>query len=78
MDIAAPLPAPAILLDLDGTLINSLPSIVASCRVALRALGHEVAPSFDIASVIGPPMDEVMRSLLAPYGDPRIAEGVAA
>jgi hypothetical protein len=31
----------SVLLDLDGTLIDSQPGILASCRVALRALGHE-------------------------------------
>jgi phosphoglycolate phosphatase len=70
--------APCLLLDLDGTLVDSQPGILASCRAALRSLGHEPGPSMDLASVIGPPMDDVMRYLLAPYGDDRIAEGVAA
>ena len=32
----------------------------------------------DLSEVIGPPMDDVMRSLLAPYSDDRVAEAVAA
>lgn len=70
--------APSLLLDLDGTLVDSQPGILASCRAALRSLGHEPGPSMDLASIIGPPMDDVMRYLLTPYGDDRIAEAVAA
>lgn len=71
-------PAPAILLDLDGTLVDSQPGIVSSCRVALSALGHPAPePSLDLSAMIGPPI-EVMRLLLEPYGDDPGAEGVAA
>ena len=38
----------AILLDLDGTLIDSRPGIAASCEAALRALGHAPDPAFDV------------------------------
>ena len=69
---------PSVLLDLDGTLIDSQPGILASCKAALRALGHEPAPLFDLAAAIGPPIDDVMRLLLAPYGDDRVAEAVVA
>jgi phosphoglycolate phosphatase len=68
----------AILLDLDGTLIDSEPGILSSCRAALRALGHETDPKMEIASIIGPPMEDVMRYLLAQFGDDRVAEGVNA
>lgn len=57
-----------ILLDLDGTLIDSQPGILASCRAALRALGHEADPVMDITSIIGPPIQDVMRYLLAQFG----------
>jgi len=69
---------PAILLDLDGTLIASEPGILSSCRAALRALGHETDPAMDIASIIGPPIEDVMRYLLEPFGDDRVAEAVDA
>jgi phosphoglycolate phosphatase len=71
-------PAPAVLLDLDGTLIDSQPGILSSCQAALRTLGHVPGPMHDLSAVIGPPMDDVMRFLLAPYGDDRVAEAVAA
>src|SRR5258708_40309403 len=69
---------PSVFLDLDGTLIDSQPGILASCRVALRTLGHEPQSSLDISSLVGPPVEEVMRVLLKPYGDDRVTEAGAA
>jgi phosphoglycolate phosphatase len=68
----------AVLLDLDGTLIDSQPGILASCRAALRALGHEPDETLDIRRVIGPPLEDSMQILLQPYGDDRVDEAVAA
>lgn len=68
----------AILLDLDGTLIASEPGILSSCRAALRSLGHDTDPRMDIASIIGPPIEDVMRYLLQQFGDDRVAEAVDA
>ncbi len=68
----------AILLDLDGTLIDSRPGIAASCEAALRALGHAPDPSFDVTPLIGPPMPQVIRRLLQSYGDDRFEAGIAA
>jgi len=68
----------AVLLDLDGTLIDSLPGIRASSLAALRALGHTPDPATDFRALVGPPLPEVMRRLLLPYGDDRIAAGVTA
>lgn len=70
--------APAILLDLDGTLIDSEPGIVSSCRAALRTLGHELPAQINIESVIGPPMEDVMTYLLSSYGDPHVQEAIEA
>jgi len=72
------LPTCSVLLDLDGTLIDSQPGILASCLAALRTLGHEPDEILDIKRVIGPPLEDVMQFLLQPYGDDRIAEAVAA
>jgi len=69
---------PSVLLDLDGTLIDSQPGILASCRVALRALGHEPGAALDIAAIIGPPIEDVVRLLVKPYQDDRVDEAVAA
>jgi len=70
--------APTLLVDLDGTLIDSAPGILASVQAALRALGHAAPTTFDVASLIGPPIEDGMRALLAPLGDSRIADGVEA
>jgi phosphoglycolate phosphatase len=67
----------SVLLDLDGTLIDSYPGILASCHAALRALGHKPDESFDIRRIIGPPLEEIMQILLRSYGDDRVGEGVA-
>ena len=72
------MPSPAILLDLDGTLVDSEPGILSSCLAALRARGHTPDPSLDISAIIGPPIEDIMGVLLEPYGDDRIAEAVAA
>ena len=67
-----------VLLDLDGTLVDSYPGILASCLTALRALGHGPNDSLDIRRFIGPPLEEIMRILLQSYGDNRVGEAVAA
>jgi phosphoglycolate phosphatase len=71
-------PTCSVLLDLDGTLIDSQPGILASSLAALRALGHEPDETLDIKRAIGPPLEDMMRVLLQPYGDDRIGEAVAA
>jgi phosphoglycolate phosphatase len=71
-------PPCSVLLDLDGTLIDSQPGILASCLAALRTLGHEPNEILDIKRVIGPPLEDVMQVLLQPYGDDRVGEAVAA
>ncbi|MGK9232463.1 HAD hydrolase-like protein [Inquilinus limosus] len=68
----------SVLLDLDGTLVDSQPGILMSCRAALRALGHVPELSLDLSAIIGPPIDDVMRLLLEPFGDDRVIEAVAA
>ena len=71
-------PEPAILFDLDGTLVDSAPGIQASCGAALNALGHSSPAPPDLSGLIGPPLEDIMRTLLARYGDDRVVEGVAA
>jgi phosphoglycolate phosphatase len=67
-----------VLLDLDGTLVDSYPGMAESCVAALRALGHEPTETVDTRHLIGPPIEEAMGFLLQPYGDDRVSEGVAA
>ena len=68
----------AVLLDLDGTLIDSRPGIAASCLATLRVLGHSPDEAFDITPFIGPPLEEVLRVLLRTYDDDRLDEAVSA
>jgi len=71
-------PARSVLLDLDGTLIDSQPGIFASCLAALRALGHDPGEALDIKCAIGPPLEDMLQALLQTHGDDRIDEAVAA
>ncbi|MET4386551.1 phosphoglycolate phosphatase [Bradyrhizobium sp. F1.4.3] len=68
----------AVLLDLDGTLIDSRPGIAASCLAALRVLGHAPDEAFDITPFIGPPLEDALRALLQRYDDDRLDEAVVA
>jgi phosphoglycolate phosphatase len=72
------IPIGSVLLDLDGTLVDSQPGIFASCVAALRALGHEPNETLDIQRIIGPPLEDIMRMLLQRYGDDRIDEAAEA
>ncbi|MDR2188700.1 MAG: HAD hydrolase-like protein [Azonexus sp.] len=71
---------PHILFDLDGTLIDSAPAILASFRAAFAATGSAPARAID-DSVIGPPLDETLQ-LLAGSAEPariaRLAEAFKA
>jgi len=51
----------SVLLDLDGTLIDSYPGILASCVAALRALGHEPDETLDIKRTVGSPLEDIMQ-----------------
>lgn len=67
----------SLLFDLDGTLVDSKPGILASCEAAMRALGHR-PDGLDIDTLIGPPLETVMAEVLGRFGDDRVAEAVAA
>jgi len=66
--------APTLLLDLDGTLTDPAPGILAGVRVALTAMGREIPPDDDLLSMIGPPIRVSFRRLLGDDGD--IEDGV--
>jgi phosphoglycolate phosphatase len=72
-----PLAEAAILLDLDGTLADSRPGIVACFRHTLAELGHDPATSGDLTWAVGPPIAVSIRQLLAQYGDDRLDLGLA-
>jgi phosphoglycolate phosphatase len=65
------------LFDLDGTLTDSAPGIIASITAALLAVGHVPDPDLDLRWVIGPPIDGVMARLLGEDGTRRVAEAVS-
>lgn len=65
-----------IIFDLDGTIIDSVPGITASLVYAICQQGHVIDENINISSLIGPPMDKIVSTLLKPYGDERIAETV--
>lgn len=67
-----------LLIDLDGTLIDSRPGIAASLEAALRALGHTPDPAFDVTPMIGPPLPSVIGRVLAHYNDDRVDAGIDA
>lgn len=71
---------PHILFDLDGTLIDSAPAILASFRAAFAQTGIAPAVAID-ESVIGPPLTETLQ-LLSGSDDPaligRLAEAFKA
>jgi phosphoglycolate phosphatase len=71
-------PARSVLLDLDGTLVDSQPGIVASCTAALLALGHEPGDSNEIVRAIGPPLEEILQALLQARGDDRLDQAATA
>ena len=68
----------AVLLDLDGTIVDSYPGILSSCLATLRDLGHKPEETLDITNTIGPPLEDVMRVLLERYGDDRVDEAVVS
>jgi phosphoglycolate phosphatase len=70
-------PCRAVIFDLDGTLIDSRPGIVAGMRHALTQLGHELPADMPLDWAIGPPLVEVMARLLAPFGDGRAEQAAA-
>ncbi len=68
---------PTILFDLDGTIADSRPGIIASLRAGLHDLGHTPAPDEDFTWAVGPPLPEVWGRLMTQFGDDRVDLGMA-
>jgi phosphoglycolate phosphatase len=66
-----------VIFNLDGTLIDSRPGILAGIRHALAQLGHDLPSNIPLDWAIGPPLEEVMARLLEPCGDDRINQAVS-
>lgn len=54
--------SPLVLLDLDGTLTDSAPGIIASASAALAGLGREVPDADALRSFVGPPLSDSLRA----------------
>lgn len=65
-----------VLFDLDGTLIDSAPAILASYRDAFAAAGRAAVVPID-ASIVGPPLLETLQ-VLAGTTDAAVIEPLAA
>ncbi|MDE2334400.1 MAG: HAD hydrolase-like protein [Rhodospirillales bacterium] len=60
--------------DLDGTLVDSAPGITGCYRAALAEMGYQMPPDIGLPAMIGPPLLDVCRGLLARFGDTRADE----
>jgi phosphoglycolate phosphatase len=63
----------AILIDLDGTLTDPAPGILAGFRFAMASLGREIPAGYDLLSMIGPPIRRSFAQLLGGPDDVEIA-----
>ncbi len=59
----------AILVDLDGTIINSWPGIIGSYQHALRCMGVDCPPAEDLTWVVGPPSRRSFPKLIGAQRD---------
>lgn len=57
-----------------GIIVDSAPGISTSLIYILLQQGHIISDDISISSLVGPSMDEIVRRLLTPYHDNRIAE----
>jgi phosphoglycolate phosphatase len=69
---------PAIIFDLDGTLVDSRSAIVASLHHAQRQCGFEIDADDDLRWALGPPLRDIMKRLLRTDDAASIAGGIAA
>lgn len=67
-----------ILFDLDGTLSDPGPGIVACIQSALREMGHRPPAASELTQYIGPPLRGTFATLLATDDSARIEQAVAS
>jgi phosphoglycolate phosphatase len=68
-------PAPCVVFDLDGTLVDSAPGIVDCLAAALRANGYPVQHASSLKRFVGPPVADTLRALTG-LSDAGVAEAV--
>jgi len=66
----------AILFDMDGVLVDSIPSIHASTNYALLALGRAPVEREDFQHLVGPPLEHAGAELLGTEDETLVAEFV--
>ena len=66
--VAVTLPCRAVLFDLDGTLVDSLPGITAGLNTALTRYGVAPVPAEQVRPLIGAPLERIFATLLAAAG----------
>lgn len=57
---------PTVLIDVDGTIADSLPAIIEGFKVAMRAIDHPIPGEEFLRRIPGPPMVETLASLGLP------------
>jgi phosphoglycolate phosphatase len=66
----------AVLLDLDGTLSDSRPGIVACFGYTLQQLGHDPSAAGDLTWAVGPPIAVSLQRMIARFGDDRVEQAL--
>jgi phosphoglycolate phosphatase len=59
----------SVLLDLDGTIVDSAPGIIGSYQHALRCMGLECPPASELTWVVGPPSRRSFTKFIGPDHD---------
>ncbi len=62
-------PPPTIVFDLDGTLVDSLPDIIASFQYALTSLGLPCPPDAEVRALVGHPLEDMYRHFAPAHVD---------
>jgi phosphoglycolate phosphatase len=75
-DMRAALGRNVLLVDLDGTLIDSAEGVVGCFRLALAEMGRIVPPEVDLSWVVGPPLRQSFAGVLGGTADPEEALGL--
>jgi phosphoglycolate phosphatase len=65
----AVLPYSVVLVDLDGTIMDSAPGIVGTLAVALAELGHPVPSPAEMVEFVGPPILDGLRDVAGLQGE---------
>ena len=76
MNEMSPIAVSAVLLDLDGTLLDTVPDLYAAARATMRELGRPEPPLDAVRSYVGRGINNLVKRLLA--GSLDVADGAPA